>query len=104
LFYFPTYCIYNLRVITYDETKRQANIAKHGLDLLDAALVYDAPNKVTLESPRDSEARRMDIALVEVMGVILALVYVERGAVVRAISLRRASKSERKLYETTKQN
>ena len=42
----------------------------------------------------------MDIALVEVMnGVVLALVYVLRGKEVRAISLRRGSKTERKLYE-----
>jgi uncharacterized DUF497 family protein len=91
-------------MITYDETKRQANIAKHGLDLLDAALVYDAPDKITLESPRGNEDRRIDIALVEVMGVVLALVYVERGSVVRAISLRRASKAERRLYEIAQQD
>jgi uncharacterized DUF497 family protein len=91
-------------MIIYDESKREANLTKHGLDLADAALVYNAPNKVTLESPRDDEPRRMDIALVEVMGVILVLVYVERGETVRAISLRRASKAERKFYENTKQN
>ena len=89
-------------MLTYDETKRESNLAKHGFDLLDAYLVYDAPNKLTLESPRGDEPRRMDIALVEVMGVVLALVYVERGETVRAISLRRASKAERILYENAK--
>jgi uncharacterized DUF497 family protein len=89
-------------MITYDETKRESNLAKHGLDLLDARLVYDAPNKVTLESPRGDDPRLMDIALGEVMGVVLALVYVERGGTVRAISLRRASRAERKLYENAK--
>lgn len=91
-------------MITYDEAKRASNLVKHGFDLLDAALVYDAPNKVTLESPRGDELRLMDIALVEVMGVVLALVYVERGETIRAISLRRASKAERRLYENAKQN
>jgi uncharacterized protein len=91
-------------MIVCDEAKRQINIVKHGLDLVDAGLVYDAPNKVTLESPRRGEDRRMDIALVEVMGVVLALVYVERGDEVRAISLRRASKTERSLYETAQQD
>ena len=89
-------------MITYDETKREANLAKHGLDLADAALVYDAPNKVTLISPRGGEARLMDVALVEVMGVVLVLVYIERDGAVRAISLRRASKAERRLYENAK--
>lgn len=89
-------------MIIYDEAKRQTNLAKHGLDLADAALVYDAPDKITLQSPRQDEERLMDIAMVEVMGVVLVLVYVERGADVRAISLRRASKQERKLYAKLK--
>lgn len=91
-------------MITFDESKRQANISKHGLDLADATMVYDSPNKVTLESTRGGESRKMDIALVEMIGVVLALVYVERNKGIRAISLRRASKAERKLYETAKQN
>ena len=45
----------------------------------------------------------MDIALVQVAGVVLVLVYVMRGPdVVRAISLRRASNQERKLYAESK--
>jgi len=41
----------------------------------------------------------MDVALVEVAGVVLVLVYVMRQPdTVRAISLRRASKQERTLY------
>ena len=59
-----------------------------------------APDKLTLESPRGTEARFMDVALVEVAGVVLVLVYVLRHPNnVRAISLRRASKQERQLYD-----
>ena len=62
-------------------------------------MVFNAPDKLTLESTMASEARMMDIALVEVAGVVLVLVYVLREPnEVRAISLRRASKQERKLY------
>ena len=91
-------------MITFDEKKRRANLEKHGLDLADAGLVYDAPNKLTLLSPRHAEERKQDIALVELLGVVLALVYVERGTEIRAISLRRASRLERKVYETEQQN
>jgi hypothetical protein len=91
-------------MITWDEAKRLANLDKHGLDLADAGLVYDAPNKVTLESPRKGELRRMDVALVEVMGVVLALAYVARDQEIRAISLRRASKTERRLYAAAQQD
>ena len=91
-------------MITFDAQKRQSNLEKHGLDLADAGLVYNAPNKITLVSPRHGEARKQDIALVEVIGVVLALAYVERGEEVRAISLRRASRLERKIYEAEKPN
>jgi uncharacterized DUF497 family protein len=76
----------------FDESKRQANLVKHGLDLADAFLVYNSPDKITLHSPRNDEDRQMDVALVEIMGVILVLVYVERDKQIRVISLRRASK------------
>lgn len=85
--------------LTFDPAKDAANIVKHGLSLADALLVFDAPNKLTLQSQRGDEARRMDIAMVEVAGVVLVLVYVMRQPdEVRAISLRRASKQERTLY------
>ena len=90
---------------TFDPAKDAANLLKHGLSLADAPLVFGASDKLTLESPRDSETRQMDIALVQVADVVL--VYVLRMPdEVRAISLRRASKQERKLYarwqETTR--
>jgi uncharacterized DUF497 family protein len=85
--------------LTFDPDKDAINLVKHGLSLADALLVFDAPNKLTLHSTRQGEARLMDIALVEVAGVVLVLVYVMRVSdEVRAISLRRASKQERKLY------
>lgn len=84
---------------TFDTRKDAANILKHGLSLSDAPLVFNAPNKLTLESPKGDEARLMDVALVDVAGVVLVLVYVIRDPdEVRAISLRRASKQERTLY------
>ena len=84
---------------TFDPAKDAANIVKHGLSLADANLVYDAPHKLTLASPRGAEARWMDVAMAALAGAVLVLVYVQRHAdEVRPISLRRASKIERKLY------
>jgi len=85
--------------LEFDPAKDAANIAKHGISLADAMLVYNAPNKLTLESARNGEERLMDVAMVELAGVVLVLVYVIRGNTVRAISLRRASQIERRLYE-----
>ena len=85
---------------TFDPRKDAANIQKHGLSLSDASLVFNAPDKLTIESTRADEARLMDVAMVEVAGVVLVLVYVLREPnEVRAISLRRASKQERTLYD-----
>jgi uncharacterized DUF497 family protein len=84
---------------TFDPLKDAANILKHGLSLSDAPLVFNAVNKLTIESARADEARLMDVAMVEVAGVVLVLVYVLREPKqVRARSLRRASKQERRLY------
>ena len=91
-------------MIVFDEAKRQTNLAKHGLDLADAGLVYHAPNKITLCSPRQGERRLMDVAMVEIVGIVLVLVYVERDQDIRAISLRRASKQERKYYASLQQD
>lgn len=89
-------------MIVWDEKKRKANLEKHGLDFADASLVYDSPLKITIQSPRNDEDRRMDIAMVEVNGAVLALVYLLRGNDVRAISFRPASRKERRFYEQAK--
>ena len=91
-------------MIVFDEVKRQTNLAKHGLDLADAGLVYHAPNKITFCSPRQGEHRLMDVAMVEIVNIVLVLVYVERDQDIRAISLRRASKQERKHYASLQQD
>jgi uncharacterized DUF497 family protein len=89
-------------VITWNERKRDSNIKKHGFDFADAYLVYDDPEKLTTKTFRNDEERALDVAMVEVRGIILALVYVERGVDVRVISFRPASRRERKRYERAK--
>ena len=74
---------------TFDPAKDAANILKHGISLADAPPVFNAPDKLTLETQRSEEQHLMDVALVEVL---------RHPNEVRAISLRRASKQERKLY------
>lgn len=84
----------------WDEVKRATNLEKHGLDFVDAWLVYENPQKVTLESKRvKEELRHLDAAYVDSVGLALALIYTMRGDEVRPISFRRASRQERKRYE-----
>ena len=90
-------------VYVWDEAKREANLAKHGLDFADVHLVYENPYKVTFASTQADENRSVDIAMVEISGQVLTLVYVKRGEDVRVISLRRASRRERKMYAEAKE-
>jgi hypothetical protein len=86
-------------MLVWDEAKRKTNLEKHGLDFADAGLVFDNPKKVTFLSPRKGEERKQDIAMVEVRGRVLTLVYVERGTKIHVISFRVASRVEREVYE-----
>ena len=86
----------------WDEAKRGANLKKHGFDFADADLVYENPNKITLQEVRSEEPRLLDIAIVEVLGVTLALVYVVRGYNIRIVSFRRASRKERRIYDSSR--
>ena len=83
----------------FDPLKDELNVRKHGISLDQASVVFSHPDKITLSSVRQGEDRLMDIALVEIHGVVLVLVYVVRSEdTVRPISLRRASRAERTLY------
>lgn len=90
-------------MFVWDEKKREANLIKHRLDFADAALVYDNPEKITRRSSRQGEERNADIAITEVAGICLTLIYVERGPDVRIISFRNASRKERRLYAKARQ-
>ena len=83
----------------FDPLKDELNVSKHGISLDQASVVFNHPKKITLSSVRQGEDRLLDIALVEIHGVVLVLVYVIRNEdTVRPISLRRASKAERTMY------
>ena len=88
----------------WDEAKREANLQKHGLDFLDAHIVYENPNKVTYPSQKRGEHRLQDIALVEINGDVLSLTYVLRGDNVRVNSFRNASRRERRVYGIQRQS
>jgi hypothetical protein len=85
-------------VYEWDEAKREANLLKHRLDFRDAYLVYDSPKKATYRQPRGTEQRFKDVALVEIAGNVLSLVYTLRAQNVRVISFRYASRRERRVY------
>jgi uncharacterized DUF497 family protein len=84
-------------VFTWDETKRQSNLAKHGIDFRDAAAIFDGP-LVTVEDTREGYGEPRYVALGVLKGVVVSLVYVEREEQVRLISIRKALKNETRFF------
>ena len=45
-------------IYEWDEAKREANLAKHGLDFADTDLVLESPFVLIKDSPRKGEVRK----------------------------------------------
>ena len=71
-------CIYNLPVITYDETKRKVNIGNHGFDFIGSESVI-AGFTITRVDERDAygELRLQMLGLFN--GVVIFIVHTPRG-------------------------
>ena len=81
----------------WDETKRRANIEKHGLDFVDAVEVFDDTRHYTYTSPVPSGERRY-VTVGMVRGLLIAVVSTPRNHKLRIISARIARKNERDRY------
>lgn len=84
--------------IFWDETKRQANLDKHGLDFIDAVMVLESPYRLDVESVRDEEKRTQLFAYVFDVLAVLTVVHVTRDETLRIVSFRPASEDERSAY------
>jgi uncharacterized DUF497 family protein len=78
------------------QTKRQANVAKHKLDLLRGTELFDGRPNFAYSSRRGEEDRSVTVGVVG--GELVALVWTRRGAAVRLISLRKARDGEKRTY------
>lgn len=88
----------------WDERKNKMNIKRHGFDFADAHGMFNGPMVVRLDKRFDyDEERWIGIGLLR--GVICAVVvFVERGEVVRIISLRKADRYEREEFNRAVKN
>lgn len=84
----------------WDEEKAKANLKKHRVGFDEATTVFTDPFSLTIHDPDHSanEQRYIDIGSSD-KGRVLVVVYTERGSNVRIVSCRKATPSERKLYE-----
>lgn len=86
-----------MKYFEWDENKRNYNLEKHGIDFIDIISLFEDPNRIEFKNIRQGERRIQTIGMVE--DVVLFLVYTLRGKKKRIISVRRASKNERKAYD-----
>lgn len=83
--------------LTWDEAKRAANLAKHGLDFADADLVLESDIRMDLTSTRRGQERIQSFAYVYDRLRVLTVVHVP-GKLTRIVSFRPASAAEREVY------
>jgi hypothetical protein len=79
----------------WDETKRQSNIAKHGIDFASAKDIWEGP-VLTAEAEYRGESRFKAIG--ETHGFVIVVVFARRGKRRRLISARVANRKEREGY------
>ena len=87
-----------MHVFEFDENKSRSNFVKHGIDFVDAQRLWADPDLVELQARTVDEPRSLIIGLIE--NKIWSAVITYRDQVVRIISVRRARKSEIKIYES----
>ena len=84
----------------YDSNKSAANLRKHRVSFADAEGVFGDPLAITLEDPdAEGESRFVAVGLGSA-GELLVVVYSVREDKPRLISARRATRKERKRYES----
>jgi uncharacterized DUF497 family protein len=84
-------------MITYDENKRQANIAAHGFDFVGCGVIFEGFT-ITREDQREhyGEIRLQTLGLWH--DVVVYVVHTPRGDGDHVISIRKAQKHEAKIF------
>ncbi len=82
----------------FDETKSQANLLKHGINFIDAQLLWNDPMLLEIPAKTEDEPRFLMIGLIGTKHWSAVITY--RGENIRLISVRRSRTEEVALYES----
>jgi uncharacterized DUF497 family protein len=82
---------------TWSEGKRTANLKTHGLDFVDAPLVFEGVT-FTFEDDRFSYSEQRFVTLGLLAGIPVSVVHTESESEIRVISFRKATKREAQIY------
>lgn len=81
----------------FDERKSRANVAKHGIDFVQAQELWSDPDLIEIPARTSDEPRFLVIGLIEAKH--WSAVITHRSGTVRIISVRRSRAEEVALYE-----
>jgi len=82
----------------FDEAKSQANLTKHGINFIDAQLLWNDPMLLEIPAKTEDEPRYLVIGLIN--GKHWSAVITYRSTHIRLISVRRSRTEEVALYES----
>ncbi len=85
---------------TWDPDKASANLKKHGVDFREAATVFVDPLSTVFPDEAHSAAEHRFVTVgMSAPGKVLVVIHTDVGDIVRIISSREATQSERRFYE-----
>ena len=81
----------------WGDTKRKSNIKKHGIDFIDAPMIF-AGYTLTIEDDRYNYGEERFVTFGILDGRVVVVVHTETENSIRIISIRKATKHEEKAY------
>jgi uncharacterized DUF497 family protein len=84
-------------MFAWDETKRRANLNKHGIDFRDTEKIFSGFT-LTAEDTREAYGERRFLTLGLLEDQVVSVSHTERGEDIRIISIRKATKHEARYY------
>ncbi|MBW2145079.1 MAG: BrnT family toxin [Deltaproteobacteria bacterium] len=88
-------------IFEWDPQKAKNNLEKHGVSFEEASTAFQDTLSLTIEDPLHSkDEERLILIGMSQENRILVVVHTERGDNIRIISARKATKEERKSYES----
>jgi len=81
----------------WNDTKRKSNIIKHGIDFIDAPMIFDGYT-LTIEDNRFDYGEERFVTLGILDGRVVTVIHTESEDLIRIISIRKATKYEEEAY------
>jgi uncharacterized DUF497 family protein len=82
----------------FDDSKSESNLAKHGIDFVEAQALWNDSNLMEIPAKTVDEARFLIIGMIEQKHWSAVVTY--RDEIIRIISVRRSREEEVALYES----